>query len=125
MTKKKIITDLSTPANPRRIPVSPEQKWEMIDMAIKAFMQHYPREFQSFLVYMQQNRTQYGLADEGGLKKASFRRIVELPIGVNEDGQEESLLPFIKRWLPGFPKKKVVVAEFLRRYPMFGGGEKY
>lgn len=104
-----------------------ESQWQMIDIAINAFKMRYPLIWERFL---KDNRDSenvlnpYGIATDGGLKKANFRKIMSFPCAVVYDHLGErkidSLQPVLENIIPGLTMKNSKnLIPFLKRYPMF------
>lgn len=86
-------------------------------MAIEAFKREFPFEWMAFQKQLREERTDYNLAKEGGLKKASFRNTGAFPVVYNPDGSERAnMLKMMKKIFPNFIKSKTY-AEFMRKYP--------
>lgn len=104
-----------------------EKQWEMCSMAIKAFMDKYPKHMQMFLQDLQGGRTKYNeaLPEHKDLKKAQWRNTASFPVIYKklENGEikeVDSLLPTLKKIIPGLTNKKSKnYVEFLKRYPIF------
>jgi len=105
-----------------------EDRWLLIDGAIKAFMRRFPYEWVAFVEYMNSNRTEYGLAtkENKSLRQANFRRIMEFPEAYDPiKDRTYNLYNVVNKIIPGFTQIPRIKKEFLKRYPAFGGGDKY
>jgi hypothetical protein len=122
-----------------------EDRWILVDTVIRGFKRMYPRHWEIFLAQVDAERTEYGLAKEGDLKKASFRASATFPtvermktqLEIEADPLSEDnttvevslydllieVLPGLaERDLPGSPNK--LFRAFLKRYPMFNPADK-
>jgi hypothetical protein len=103
-----------------------EMQWQLVDMAIKAFIAKYPIQWIMFQEDLKRGRNEYNVAKEGGLKQSNFRNTAAFPVIYDAQGKEvDALLPVLKKIIPGLTDKKSVnFAEFMRRYPDFRPSEK-
>ena len=123
-----------------------EARWHKVELCIHAFSQRYPLHWRSFKQDLHENKSEFGLAHDGDLKKAGWRNSAAFPIvyrhatlddlgtftGKEEDDlvQVASLLDPLKILLPGLldqDKKgytNKVFKEFLRRFPVFKTADK-
>jgi hypothetical protein len=132
-----------------------QDRWDQVDLAIRAFIRRYPLHWDMFRKDIIANKTMYGLAKEGELKKSGFRNTLSFPVAArrrtpeeieldpiaNEIESMESLKETLELIIPGFTApdenvekknsaKEVVpnklYKEFIRRYAsLFQPGERY
>jgi len=104
-----------------------QRQWELCEMAIKAFFDKYPMQMLAFVEILKKQRTEFGLAREGGLKKANFRHTASFPVIENDKGEVvDSLLPVLEKIIPRLTHKDSVNWPiFLKKFPIFKAGEKY
>jgi hypothetical protein len=117
------------------VEVTPE-RWEQVDVAVRAFIRTYPLHWTAFQNDLKANRTKYQLALEGDLKKSSWRNTLSFPIVARAQTEAEraedpthskvqfvaSLKDDLEKLIPGFtapdeagaPNK--LYKEFIRRY---------
>jgi len=104
-----------------------KEQWELVDIAIGAFIKKYPTHWIVFLSDLSQKRSKYNLAKEGGLKKANFRNVAAFPVIYNKQGREiDSLLPVLKKIIPELTHKNSINFQpFIKKYSIFLPGEKF
>jgi hypothetical protein len=97
-----------------------KQRWEMVDMAISAFLKRYPEACELFFKEINSYRSEFGLVEDKELRKSNSRLTLSFPIVRNENGDDDSLMPILNRYLPGFTKRThPYYKEFIKRYPKF------
>lgn len=101
-------------------------QWQMVEWAVKAFMDKYPLHMQAFLKDLDQGRSKYNVAKEGGLKKSNFRNTASFPVIYDQYGNEvDALLPVLKKIIPGLTDRHSKnYSEFIRRFPIFCPADK-
>jgi hypothetical protein len=99
------------------------KRWELTDIAVKAFIEQYPEATKQFFNELKDERTEFGLMKDPALDKAHYRATLSFPVVRNENGDDDSLLPIIERYLPNFTKSKYY-EEFAKRYPNFSPARK-
>jgi hypothetical protein len=100
-----------------------KKRWELVDISIKAFSDRYPEAMAQFFNEIKSNKTEFGEMDDESMKKAHYRNTLSFPVVRNENGDDDSLLPIIERYLPNFTKSDYY-GEFIKRYPNFAPGRK-
>ncbi len=129
-----------------------EETWGRVDLTIRNFIITYPHDWLAFLQDLKNQRTEYQLAVEGDLKRASWRNTLAFPVVARPRSQEEldespqaspvefvaSLQKDIDCIIPGFTApdeggerqqrvvtKNKLYREFIKRYGiLFQPGEK-
>lgn len=102
-----------------------KQKWDKIDIAIKAFLKQYPEACELFFKEMSMNRSEYGLSVDKGLQKSHMRLKMSFPVVRSANGDDDCLLPIIERIMPELKVKgSPYYNEFIKRYPKFSASEK-
>lgn len=110
-----------------------QAQWDMVDMAIKAFITKYPLEWQEFTGDLQKNRTKYqeALPEHVELKKAQWRNVLSFPViqrwdeDLRQYVEKDSLLPILRQIIPDITAKKGKnFLPFIKKYPEFIPGEK-
>lgn len=94
-----------------------EERWKLVEGAIRRFRAIYPRHWKRWTDEMDANRTQYGLAvEKGALRSAGWRNTASFPViyrhATEDDGligkedddlvQVSSLKEVIEVLIPGF-----------------------
>ena len=125
-----------------------EERWLAVAAAIDLFAKKYPRHWAKFMLEMHEDRTDFALALEGDLKKASWRNTMALPViyrhateeekkdvltGEEEDDliQVASLQEVLLLLIPGFQAKdeqgkpNKLYREFLKRFQIFNPANKF
>lgn len=106
--------------NQRKESITDKKRWELVQIAIDAFINQYPEACRQFFDEIKSTRTQFGELDEQNLKKAHWRNTLSFPVVRNANGDDDSLLPIIERYLPGFTdNNSKYYQEFIKRYPNF------
>jgi len=106
------------------------KKWELIDIAVKAFINKYPTQVIAHKNRLNQEKTEYGLWKENGKPvRGEIRHTLSFPVCINpKNGDEDCLFPVIKRIFKNFgdnfPKNKKIYQEFVKRYPLFHAADK-
>lgn len=109
-----------------------EAQWQMVEFAIQAWIQAYPRHWMIFQEDLARGRSEYNeaLPEHKGLKKAQWRNTASFPIAYvynPETGMTESkdLLSILKKIIPHLTDKHSVnYREFLKRFPAFKPSDK-
>lgn len=95
-------------------------KWGMIDLAVEAFKRAYPAEMRRFVRQNQAQRTRFQESWDPVMKNVGWRNTLSFPIAINPcDGDEDCLLPILKRIMPHLLKDDRTYLEFCRRHPAF------
>ena len=106
-----------------------DAQWQMIDIAIKAFMVKYPYHWKIWQDDLKYQRTKYQLAtnEHKELRKASWRNTASFPVILDREGNIiDSILPVLEKIIPQLTHKKSInYATFLKKYKMFLPGEKF
>lgn len=109
-----------------------DAQWDMIGWAINAFIAKYPRQWMDFQDQLNREKNfwnPYKLATKENkeLRQANWRNVAVFPIIEDAQGNEiDSLLPVLKKIIPGLTHKKSVnFAMFINKFPIFNPGEKY
>jgi len=106
-----------------------DAQWELIDIAIKAFMAKYPYHWKIWQDDLTYQRTKYQLAtkDHKELKQASWRNTASFPVILDREGNIiDGILPVLEKIIPKLTHNKSVnYVTFLRKYPMFLPGMKF
>ena len=109
-----------------------EKQWELMRIAILAFIKKYPKHWVIFQSNLKRDRgveNKFNLAtkEHDKLRKASWRHTASFPIIYNEQGEEiDSLKPVLEKIIPEFTHKHSVnYREFLKRFPAFLPAEKF
>jgi hypothetical protein len=102
-----------------------KKRWELVDIAINAFVDQYPEACKSFFDEIKSTKTEFGLMEDPALKKGHYRCTLSFPVVRNSNGDDDSLLPIIERYLPSFTAKdSKYFTEFIKRYPNFSPAKK-
>lgn len=105
--------------------LSDKARWELVDIAIKAFINQYPKACEEFFKEIHANKSEFGVIKDKELQKANYRCTLSFPVVRNANGDDDCLLPVIERYIPGFAKKdSPYYKEFIKRYPKFSMAEK-
>jgi hypothetical protein len=105
--------------------ITDKKRWELVQIAIDAFVDQYPEACKQFFEEIKSNKTEFGQLDDESLKKANYRWTLSFPVVRNADGDDDSLLPIIERYIPGFTDKdSKYYKEFVKRYPNFSPARK-
>lgn len=100
-------------------------RFELVDIAIDAFCAKYPEATKQFFDEIKSTKTEYGEMKDKDMAKAHFRNTLSFPVVRNENGDDDSLLPIIERYLPDFTgKDSKYYGEFIKRYPNFSPSRK-
>ena len=100
-----------------------KKRWELVSIAINAFCDEYPEATKQFFDEIKSTKTEYGEVQDKEMKKAHYRNTLSFPVVRNSNGDDDSLLPVIERYLPNFTKSDYY-KEFIKRYPNFSPGRK-
>lgn len=107
-----------------------ESQWQMIDFAVKAWIQAYPKQWMEFQQDLNRGRNTYNDAKEGGLKSSQWRNTASFPVAlvynpVTGNVESNNLLTVLQKIIPHLTHKNSVnFSEFLKRYPSFRPSEK-
>lgn len=95
-------------------------RFELVDIAVKAFIAQYPKACMQFFKEVKSNKSKYGLSQDKELRKSNHRCTLSFPVVRNANGDDDCLIQIIERYLPGFARKNSpYYKEFIRRYPQF------
>lgn len=102
-----------------------DERWLIVETGINAFWSKYPKALSSWISQNREISTEYGLAQEGGLREAGFRNTLSFPTIERDGDTVDSILDFLEKQLPGLlaPDKpgspNGLYREFCRRFPVF------
>lgn len=106
-----------------------DAQWELVSIAVRAFISKYPSQWYEFQRQLKADRTKYQLAtkDHKELRQANWRNVASFPIIEDSEGNAvDSILPVLQRIIPGLTHKNSVnFSKFIKKFPFFLPGEKY
>lgn len=105
--------------------ITDKKRWELVDIAVKAFIDQYPKACKQFFDEIRSVKTEFGEVADKELRKSNHRWTLSFPVVRNESGDDDSLLPIIERYIPhSTDKGSKYYAEFIKRYPNFSPAKK-